>query len=98
MATKIERLAVDGGEPVRTTPLETGYPGARLIGDEERELVLEVLERRAPFRFYGVNEPDKVAALEREAARMMGTSYALGVTSGTAALKGRLEGAGHRAR
>ena len=69
MATKIERLAVDGGEPVRTTPLETGYPGARLIGDEERELVLEVLERRAPFRFYGVNEPDKVAALEREAAK-----------------------------
>ena len=87
MATKIERLAVDGGEPVRTAPLETGYPGARLIGDEERELVLEVLERRAPFRFYGVNEPDKVAALEREAARMMDTAYALGVTSGTAALK-----------
>lgn len=87
MATKIERLAVDGGAPVRTAPLETGYPGARLIGDEERELVLEVLERRAPFRFYGVNEPDKVAALEREAARMMGTAYALGVTSGTAALK-----------
>ena len=87
MATKIERLAVDGGEPVRATPLETGYPGARLIGDEERELVLEVLDRQAPFRFYGVNEPDKVAQLEREAARMMGTSYALGVTSGTAALK-----------
>ena len=51
MATKIERLAVDGGEPVRATPLETGYPGARLIGDEERELVLEVLDRQAPFRF-----------------------------------------------
>ncbi len=87
MATKIERLAVDGGEPVRATPLETGYPGARLIGDEERELVLEVLDKRAPFRFYGVNEPDKVTALEREAAHMMGTAYALGVTSGTAALK-----------
>ena len=87
MATTIERLAVDGGEPVRATPLETGYPGARLIGEEERELVLEVLEKRAPFRFYGVNEPDKVAALEREAARMMDTNYALGVTSGTAALK-----------
>ena len=87
MATKIERLAVDGGEPVRTAPLETGYPGARLIGDEERELVLEVLDRRAPFRFYGVNEPDKVSALESEAARLFGTSYALGVTSGTAALK-----------
>ena len=87
MATKIERLAVDGGEPVRATPLETGYPGARLIGDEERELVLEVLDRQAPFRFYGVSEPDKVARLEREASRMMGTSYALGVTSGTAALK-----------
>lgn len=87
MATKVEPLAVDGGEPVRTTPLETGYPGARLIGEEERELVLDVLEKRTPFRFYGVNEPDKVTALEREAARMMGTSYALGVTSGTAALK-----------
>jgi 8-amino-3,8-dideoxy-alpha-D-manno-octulosonate transaminase len=87
MATKIERLAVDGGEPVRKAPPETGYPGARLIGDEEKELVLDVLERRTPFRFYGVNEPDKVFALEREVASQMGTTYALGVTSGTAALK-----------
>ena len=29
-----ERLAIDGGTPVRTTPLLPGWPGGLLIGEE----------------------------------------------------------------
>ena len=36
-------LAIDGGPPVRKTPLPGPYPGALLIGREEERAVLEVL-------------------------------------------------------
>lgn len=60
------------------------------IGREEEELVLDVLRRKALFRYYGPDPmvaPPMVATLEREAAAMIGTRFALGVTSGTAALE-----------
>jgi hypothetical protein len=40
MVATAERLAVDGGTPVRTTPLRAEYPGASVIGEEERREVL----------------------------------------------------------
>jgi 8-amino-3,8-dideoxy-alpha-D-manno-octulosonate transaminase len=87
MAIASERLAVDGGAPVRREPLRAEYPGALLIGDEEKREVLDVLERQSLFRFYGPQTPDKVAVLEREFAQYVGSRWALGVTSGTAALR-----------
>lgn len=64
--------------------------GWALIGREEEELVQEVLRSRALFRYYGPEPaapPAMVATLEREFAAMVGTRFALGVTSGTAALE-----------
>ncbi len=64
--------------------------GWALIGREEEELVLEVLRRKALFRYYGPDPkspPPMVATLEREFAAMIGVRFALGVTSGTAALE-----------
>lgn len=64
--------------------------GWALIGREEEELVLEVLRRKALFRYYGPDPkspPPMVATLEREAAAMIGTRFVLGVTSGSAALE-----------
>ncbi|MES2694876.1 MAG: DegT/DnrJ/EryC1/StrS family aminotransferase [Verrucomicrobiota bacterium] len=64
--------------------------GWSLIGKEEEDLVLEVLRSRSLFRYYGPNPkspPAMVATLEREFAAMIGTRFALGVTSGTAALE-----------
>jgi dTDP-4-amino-4,6-dideoxygalactose transaminase len=61
-----------------------------LIGQEEEELVLQVLRSKALFRYYGPDPkspPPMVATLEREFAAMVGTKFALGVTSGTAALE-----------
>ncbi len=94
MVATNERLAIDGGAPAVTGPWPHGYTGAAHIGDEERREVLEVLERRSLFRYYGPAQPDKVATFEREFARTIGTRWALGVTSGTAALKVALAGLG----
>jgi 8-amino-3,8-dideoxy-alpha-D-manno-octulosonate transaminase len=87
MVSAIERLAMDGGTPVRTKPLPTGFFGTRLIGDEERAEVIAAVEGRSLARFSGMTPPARVAAFERELCRTLGIRYALGVTSGTAALE-----------
>lgn len=80
------RLAVDGGKPVRADRLGTEYPGTQFYDGQERTELLEVYDSRSLFRFYGPSTPVKVAKFEQELAAFMGTKYALGVTSGTAAL------------
>lgn len=79
-------LAIDGGPPVRTRPLAPDYPGASVYGDEEKAAVLEVLERRSPFRFYGPDPCHAVAAFEAAFAQRMRVRHALALSSGTAAL------------
>src|SRR4051812_22515904 len=74
--------------PLRPRP-QLGL-GAAWIGAEEQELVLDVVRRREPFRYYGAdpkNPPPMVAQLEREFAALVGVPYALAVTRGTAALE-----------
>jgi dTDP-4-amino-4,6-dideoxygalactose transaminase len=63
--------------------------GAALIGAEEEALVLDVVRRKEPFRYYGTGStpPPMAANLEKEFAAKMGTRFALAVTSGTAALE-----------
>lgn len=80
------RLAIEGGTPVRTTPLPWELPGANWIGEEERELVDRVVRARSPFRFYGPDPQHMVETLEKEWCEAFGHRHALGVSSGTAAL------------
>lgn len=80
------RLAIDGGTPVRDTPLPWELPGAHWIGDEELELVERVVRARSPFRFYGPDLQRMVDTLEKEWCETYGHRHALGVSSGTAAL------------
>ena len=64
--------------------------GCNSIGQEEEELVLDVLRRKEPFRYYGLNPdspPPMAAILEKEMCAYIGTDYALAVSSGTAALE-----------
>ena len=65
--------------------------GAVLIGQEEEELLLDVVRNRRLFRYsYDLSpeEQGKMAAtLEREIRAKIGVKHALGVTSGTAALE-----------
>ncbi|MCA1303902.1 DegT/DnrJ/EryC1/StrS family aminotransferase [Nitratireductor aquimarinus] len=80
------RLALEGGTPVRTAPLPWELPGAHWIGKEERELVDRVIDAQSPFRFYGPDPQHMVDTLEQEWRAAYGHRHALGVSSGTAAL------------
>ncbi|HEV2379512.1 MAG TPA: DegT/DnrJ/EryC1/StrS family aminotransferase [Terriglobia bacterium] len=75
-----------GGQPVRSTPLTTQFEGANFIGEEEKRELDEAVETRSLFRFYGFTRPQKARTFEEEFQKFMGVKYALGVTSGTAAL------------
>ncbi|MBI3971033.1 MAG: DegT/DnrJ/EryC1/StrS family aminotransferase [Chloroflexi bacterium] len=91
---RTDTLAIEGGTPAVTLPWTTGSTGAQWIDEDERREILDVLDRKSLYRFYGPQKPDKVATLEREFAAYIGTRWALGVTSGTAALKVALVGLG----
>lgn len=84
------KLAVDGGAPVRGTKLRANLPGPLYYDDEERRELQEVLDHRAPFRWYGIGpkggSPEKCNQFEKEFAAHQGTKYSVAVTSGSAAL------------
>jgi 8-amino-3,8-dideoxy-alpha-D-manno-octulosonate transaminase len=81
------KLAIDGGDPVRKSRLSARPPGPQFYDEAERREVLDVLESRSPFRWWGMGgRPPKVLEFEKEYAAHVGAKYALGVTSGTAAL------------
>ena len=64
--------------------------GYQAIGPEEEALVLDVLRRKELFRYYGndaAKPPPMAARLEQEFSAYLGTTYALAVTSGSAALE-----------
>ena len=88
-----EKLAIDGGRPVFDRPLETGK-GVTLIGEEERKAVLEVLDSRSLFRYYGPNLLGKVESFERAACDALGCGHAVATSSGTAALRAALAALG----
>lgn len=83
-------LAVDVGSPVRATPLRANFPGPLYYDDQERRELLDVLDARSPFRWYGIGpkggSPSKCNRFEKEFAAHQGTKYCVAVTSGTAAL------------
>jgi len=66
--------------------IDPGYIGPQFFDEREEEALLEVLESGSPFRYWGPGTPTKVLRFEEHFAQHMGTRFALGVTSGTAAL------------
>jgi 8-amino-3,8-dideoxy-alpha-D-manno-octulosonate transaminase len=76
-------------KPVRDTPLHNNYFGPLYYDAKERQELIDVVETRRPFRWYGPGNqpPAKVLTFEKELAQWMHTRYALAVTSGTAALQ-----------
>jgi len=70
-------------------------PGREVFGEEEIQQVTEVLKTGVLFRYgFDVQRKGifKVAEFEKAFATFIGSKYALGVSSGTAALKTALEG------
>lgn len=79
-------LALNGGNPIRTTPLPLEFPGVHHMDEEEIDAAVRVLRSRSPFRYYGVNLQGEVEAFEREFASFLGIDHCLAVNSGTGAL------------
>ncbi len=79
-------LALNGGSPVRSTPLPLEFPGVHHMDNEEIDAAVRVLRSRSPFRYYGVDLQGEVEAFEAEFARFLGIDYCLAVNSGTGAL------------
>ncbi len=83
----MEKLAIHGGPKAKTTPNIAMYPGGMEIGEAEKKEVLEVLDRKYLFRYYGPKEfPSKVSELEKRFAEKFGGKHALAVNSCTSAL------------
>lgn len=83
----MEKLAIHGGHPVRTTP----FPAYRVIGDEESQAVAEVLRSGVLSRYLGCWHEDfyggpEVQAFEREWAEYFGVKHAIAVNSCTSGL------------
>ncbi|MDQ4100168.1 MAG: DegT/DnrJ/EryC1/StrS family aminotransferase, partial [Chloroflexota bacterium] len=85
-STSTETLAIHGGPKAVTRPLNR-YKGAAAIGDEEKRAVMEVLESRSLFRYYGPDLRYKVAGFEAAFARYLDVPYVAACSSGTAALR-----------
>ncbi|KKL82225.1 hypothetical protein LCGC14_1986910, partial [marine sediment metagenome] len=86
-AKKEKELALNGGKPAKTTPNLPMFPGGMEIGEEEKKAVLEVLDHKYLFRYYGPEEfPSRVKMLEEEFAQRIGIKHALAVNSCTSAL------------
>lgn len=73
----MERLAIDGGKPVRDKflPYATQW-----IGNEEKKEIIEVLNSN------WITTGPKVSQFEKDVAKYVGSKYAIAVNSGTAAL------------
>jgi 8-amino-3,8-dideoxy-alpha-D-manno-octulosonate transaminase len=84
-AAESEKLALDGGTPVRKTRLSVRNFGPQFYDDAEKRELLDVLDARNPFR-WSAGRGSKVLQFEKQYAAHVGAKYALGVTSGTAAL------------
>ena len=71
---------------MRSEPLPVMHPGGTAIGEEEIRAVTAVLRSKSLYRFYGPDFKDVTGAFEVDLAQYEGRRYALGLTSGTAAL------------
>ncbi len=90
----LDRLAIDGGYPVRVQPLPLEFPGVHYMGEDEIEAAIRIVSSRSLFRFYGVDLQKEVETFESEFAQFLGVSHALSVSSGTGALNTALSALG----
>jgi len=87
------RAGQDRG-PADISNIDPGYIGPQFFDEQEKQALLDVLESGSPFRYWGPGTPTKVLRFEEAFARHMGARFALGVTSGTAALDCAVTGLG----
>lgn len=82
-----KKLAIDGGPKAKTTPNFPMYPGGYEIGELEKQAVIDVINDKYLFRYYGpANIESRVKKFEEEFSAKIGVNYGLAVNSCTSAL------------
>ena len=89
-----QTMPVGTADAADVANIEPGYIGTPFFDKQEEQALLEVLELRTPFRFWGQGKPVKVQQFEENFAKHMGTRFAVGVNSGTSALNCAITGLG----
>ena len=81
-----EKLAIYGGPKAKTTPNYPMYPGGLEIGEAEKKEVMEVLDNKYLFRYYGPEGVEsKVRKFEEHFKAKMGAKHCLATSSCTGA-------------
>ncbi len=81
------KLAIDGGIKAKATPNIPMYPGGLEIGEEEKSAVMQVLDDKYLFRYYGPSDVEsKVQLFEKEFSEKIGVKHSLATNSCTSAL------------
>lgn len=100
-AVSVAAVALETGSATAAEPaagnmgtIDPGYVGPQFYDQHEAAALREVVESGSPFRYWGPGRPTKVKNFEDAFAAYMGTRFALGVTSGTAALDCAVAGLG----
>jgi len=79
------RTSIKNRHP-RKKPLTSMYPGALTFDSQEIKSVFQVMKSKSLFRYYGPNFLGKTKYFEKKFSKFMGTRFALGTSSGTAAM------------
>ncbi len=87
-------LGADHLDSTEVMNIEPGFVGPQFFDEREERALMDVLESGSPFRYWGPGKPEKVLCFEEDFAGYMGVRFALGVTSGTAALDCAVAGLG----
>jgi len=81
--SRMDKLAIHGGTPIRTREWVSKYMGSEELGAEEKERVLRVLEKKRVFRYFPEGlEESETALLEEEYKRFFGSGLRLGCQFG----------------
>ena len=56
MEKKVSKLAIEGGSKAKTTLNIPMYPGGLEIGEAEKKAVMQVLDDKYLFRYYGPSD------------------------------------------
>jgi 8-amino-3,8-dideoxy-alpha-D-manno-octulosonate transaminase len=81
------KLAIDGGPKSKTTENFPMYPGGYEIGELEKQAVIDVINDKYLFRYYGPqNVESRVKKFEEEFIAKIGVKYGLATNSCTSAL------------
>lgn len=92
----MSKLAINGGVPIRDHPFPSPYQN---IGDEEKDAVLKVLDKKVLSQFLGEWTPDffggeNVRLLEKEWSEYFRVKHAVSVNSATSGLYAAVGAAG----